>query len=149
MPSIEAKSSIALELAPLWDSSATGPGSVGSPGTEVTGMRSTKLANPSMFGPSSAMSSDRAWATSSACAARPASPASPYPEDRTTALRMPAAAASESASSIPACGTIRNATSTGTPMSAHDVTVARPCVSTPRRLTRWVCSSNPNSTRLR
>lgn len=77
MPTIDAKSSIALELAPLWDSSATGPCSCGSPDIAVTGIRSTKLANPSMLGPSSTMSSDRACATSSAWAARPASPASP------------------------------------------------------------------------
>jgi hypothetical protein len=46
--------------------------------------------------------------TSRACwAARPASPASPYSADSTHALRIPAAAASSNASSVPACGTIR------------------------------------------
>ena len=131
-----AKSSIAEELAPLCDSSATGPPRLGRPGMEVTGMPSVRLANPRWFGPSSTMPSDSACATRSACAARPASPASPYPDDSTTALRMPAAAASLSASSVPACGTIRNATSTGAPICSHEVTVGRPWVSAPRRLTR-------------
>ena len=82
------------------------------------------------------MPSDCACAASSACAARPASPASPYPDDSTTALRIPAAAASLSASIVPACGTMRNATSTGSPISAQERTVGWPCVTAPRRLTR-------------
>ena len=102
-----AKSSIAEELAPLCDSSATGPAARGRPGMEQTGTRSTKLANPRWLGPSRTMPSASACATSSAWAARPSSPASPYPDESTAALRMPAAAASSRAASIPACGTIR------------------------------------------
>jgi hypothetical protein len=59
------------------------------------------------------------------------------------------AAASDSASRVAAFGTIKNATSTGSPIPAHEVTVDRPCVSAPRRLTRYVRSAKPNSTRLR
>ena len=74
---IAANSIMAEELAPLCESRATGPGSFGRPGIEQTGMPSVRLANPSMFGPSMIIPSDSARATSSACAARPASPASP------------------------------------------------------------------------
>ena len=73
---IVAKSSMAEELAPLCDSSATGPGSFGRPGMEQTGTPSVKLAKPRWFGPSSTMPSPSAWRASSAWAARPASPAS-------------------------------------------------------------------------
>ena len=73
---IEAKSSMAEELAPLWESNATGPPSRGRPGTELTGTPSVKLAKPRWFGPSTTMPSAAAVAASSACAARPASPAS-------------------------------------------------------------------------
>jgi len=45
-PATLAKSSIADELPPLWDSSATGPASLGSPGIDVTGIRVVKLAKP-------------------------------------------------------------------------------------------------------
>ena len=73
---ILAKSSMAEELAPLCDSSATGPGILGSPGTEQTGTPSVKLAKPRWFGPRSTMPRPAAWRASSAWAARPASPAS-------------------------------------------------------------------------
>jgi hypothetical protein len=62
---------------------------------------------------------------------------------------MPAAAASLSAASVPACGTIMNARSTGSGIWVHEVTVGRPCAGAPRRVTRWVCSPRPNSIRLR
>src|ERR1700748_2672970 len=53
-----AKSTIAEELAPLCDSSATGPPCRGRPGMAVTGMPSVRFANPRRFGPSSTMPSD-------------------------------------------------------------------------------------------
>ena len=73
---IRAKSTMAEELAPLCESSATGPLSAGSPGMEQTGTPSVRLAKPRWFGPSSTMPSPAAWSASSAWAARPASPAS-------------------------------------------------------------------------
>ena len=73
---IAAKSTMAEELAPLCESSATGPGCLGRPGIEQTGTPSVKLAKPRWFGPSSTMPSEAAWAASPAWAARPASPAS-------------------------------------------------------------------------
>ena len=73
---IVAKSTMAEELAPLCDSSATGPLSAGRPGMEQTGTPSVRLAKPRWFGPSSTMPSPAAWRASSAWAARPASPAS-------------------------------------------------------------------------
>jgi len=59
---IAAKSTMAEELAPLCDSSATGPLPLGRPGMEQTGTRSVKLAKPRWFGPSSTMPSEAARA---------------------------------------------------------------------------------------
>ena len=73
---IVAKSTMAEELAPLCDSSATGPVCLGRPGIEQTGTPSVKLAKPRWFGPSSTMPSPGGVGASSAWAARPASPAS-------------------------------------------------------------------------
>src|ERR1700745_487886 len=70
-----AKSVMAEELAPLCDSSATGPGTLGSPGTEQTGTPSVRLAKPRWFGPSSTMPSPAAWRGRLARAARGARPA--------------------------------------------------------------------------
>src|SRR4029453_4748903 len=65
-----------------------------------------------------------------------------------TALRMPASAASVMAWRVMAWGTIRNATSTGSSMSARRGTAGRPWTVALRGLTRWVCSPKPNCTRL-
>ena len=74
---VDANSIMAEELAPLCDSRATGPGTFGRPGIEQTGTPSVRLANPRWLGPSRIIPSDSARCTSSACALRPDSPASP------------------------------------------------------------------------
>ena len=53
-----------------------GPAARGNPGMAVTGIWSTKLANPRWLGPARRMPSSSARATSSVCARSPAGPAS-------------------------------------------------------------------------
>ena len=133
---IAANSSIAEELAPLCDSRATGPATFGRPGIEQTGTPSVRLAKPRWFGPSRIMPSDFGPRGELGLGGAPSLPRLAVAGRQDAALRIPAASASSSAASIPACGTIRNATSTGSPISLHDVTVGWPWVTAPRRLTR-------------
>ena len=86
----------------------------------------------------------RAHSSRSACSrSRPSPPISAKPEATTSKLRMPAAIASSAASSTASAGTHRYAASTGSPIATHDVLVALPKASTPRRLTRCSCPSKP------
>jgi hypothetical protein len=73
--------------------------------------RSATLTAPRQFGPSTRMPCSRAIATSSACSAAPAGPASVKPADSTMAALVPRAAQSRNAAGVALAGTARIASS--------------------------------------
>ncbi len=74
---------------------------------------------PRQFGPTTRMLWRRAIRTISRSRSGPSPPSSPSPEDRMTRPRVPAAAASRTASTTRSAGTARTARSTGCPTAAR------------------------------
>ena len=127
---------MADELAPLCDSSATGPGSRGRPGIEQTGHALGEVREAQVVG-AEQDHAERLGAGGELGLRRPARlPRLAVAGREHDRVADPGRRGVAQRSSVPACGTIRNATSTGSPISAQERTVGWPWVTAPRRLTR-------------
>ena len=133
---------------PLWEISATGPGSSGATESPHIGAREPTATMPLPFGPQTGIPPDAAASRSSRSSSRP--PAiSPNPAEITTAPPQPRAPASETTAGTPAAGMATTTASTGCGSSVTVGTQERPCTSSRRGLTPHTSPSKPARSRLR